>query len=315
VLDALWDLVWAGEVTNDTFAPLRALRWKRPARSSGRPRPGRLTTLGPPEAAGRWSLVRPDGTSPGLTSTPNGEDAGTDGPGLGAPGRAGNARRAGDLQTAPRPAAATERLHATALALLDRHGVLVREAVMAEGIEGGFAAVYPVLRALEEAGRIRRGYFIEGLGAAQFALPGAIDRLRAARATPPDGDKTPAVHLLAAADPANPYGAALPWPRRGEGDRRPLQRAAGAIVVLVDGIATLYVERGGHALQTLPAFDDPGSAGLALAALRGLVGPGRERELVVSRIDALPVAESPHRAALLAAGFVAAYRGLTLRGA
>ena len=124
VLDALWDLVWAGEVTNDTFAPLRALRWKRPARPTARPRAGRLTALGPPEAAGRWSLVE--------EATPAGSP--------------------------------TERLHATALALLDRHGVLVREAVMAEGVEGGFAGLYPVLRALEEAGRIRRGYFVEGLG-------------------------------------------------------------------------------------------------------------------------------------------------------
>ena len=144
VLDALWDLVWAGEVTNDTFAPLRALRWKRTGRDS-RKRPGRLTALGPPEAAGRWSLVEPATASP------------------------------------------TERLHAQSLALLERHGVLTREAVVGEGIEGGFSAVYPVLRALEEAGRIRRGYFVDGLGAAQFALAGALDRLRAVR-EPSDAD-------------------------------------------------------------------------------------------------------------------------------
>ena len=204
--DALWDLVWAGEVTNDTFAPLRALRWKRTAsggrRGGGR---GRLTALGPPEAAGRWSLVAPE--------------------------------------TAP--ASPTERLHAQSLALLERHGVLTREAVATEGIEGGFAAVYPVLRAMEDAGRIRRGYFVDGLGAAQFALAGALDRLRSVR-EPADPAASGAVHLLAAADPANPYGAALAWPRRGETDRRPLQRAAGAYVVLVDGVAALYLERGGH---------------------------------------------------------------------
>jgi len=273
VLDALWDLVWAGEVTNDTFAPLRALRWKRPARSTARPRAGRLTALGPPEAAGRWSLV--GGARPGGSST--------------------------------------ERLHATALALLDRHGVLVREAVLAEGIDGGFAAIYPVLRALEDAGRIRRGYFIEGLGAAQFALAGAIDRLRAVRDPATARGDAPAVHAFAAADPANPYGAAIPWPRRGDDDRRPLPRAAGASVVLVDGVAALYVERGGRTLQTLPAFDDPDIAAVAVPALRRLIGEGRDRELVVTRVDALPVGQSPHRDALVAGGFVAGYRGLVLR--
>ena len=146
VLDALWDLVWAGEVTNDTFAPLRALRWRRPARDPRR-RPARLTSLGPPEAAGRWSLVR------------DGEDA-----------------AAVDV---------TATLHAWTMALLERHGVLTREAVAAEGLHGGFAGVYPILRALEEAGRVRRGYFVEGLGAAQFALPGAVDRLRAVRDVEP----------------------------------------------------------------------------------------------------------------------------------
>ena len=244
MLDALWDLVWAGEVTNDTFAPLRALRWKRPSGSgpgARRGRPGRLTALGPPEAAGRWSLVEPV------------EDV-----------------------------APTERLHAQALALLERHGVLTREAVAAEGVEGGFAGVYPILRALEEAGRIRRGYFVDGLGAAQFALAGALDRLRAVR----DGDEgstAPTVHVLAAADPANPYGAALAWPRRGDDDRRPFQRAAGAYVVLVDGIAALYLERGGSTLQTLPAADDPDVAAVR-APRPDLPGPraARFRELLSS---------------------------------
>ncbi|HSW43801.1 MAG TPA: DEAD/DEAH box helicase, partial [Patescibacteria group bacterium] len=272
VLDALWDLVWAGEVTNDTFAPLRALRWKRPS-ADRRRGPPRLAALGPPEAAGRWSLVETGG--------------------------------------APWAPGATERLHALALALLDRHGVLTREAVMSEGIAGGFAAVYPVLRALEEAGRIRRGYFVDGLGAAQFALGGAIDRLRAAR--DPDAAR-PRVDLLAAADPAQPYGAALPWPRRGEADRRPFQRGAGAYVVVVDGVAVLYVERGGKGLATFPAADDPERAGLALAALGGLLGDGRAREIVVSRVDGAPLApEHPWRARLIEAGFVPGYRGLILR--
>jgi len=274
VLDALWDLVWAGEVTNDTFAPLRALRWKRTGSGSGtrRPvRPGRLTALGPPEAAGRWSLV--------------------------------------STEAAPTP---TGRLHAISLALLERHGVLTRAAVAAEGIEGGFSALYPVLRAMEDAGRIRRGYFVEGLGAAQFALAGALDRLRAVR----DASEPPAsgpVQLLAAADPANPYGAALAWPRRGESDRRPYQRAAGAYVVLVDGAVALYLDRGGASVQVLPAADDPEVALAAAGALRTLISDGRLRELVIRKVDADDVAGSPFRSTLVAAGFAPGYRGLALR--
>jgi ATP-dependent helicase Lhr and Lhr-like helicase len=272
VLDALWDLVWAGEVTNDTFAPLRALRWKRTGRDARR-RPGRLTALGPPEAAGRWSLVEPATAAP------------------------------------------TERLHAQSLALLERHGVLTREAVVGEGVDGGFSAVYPVLRALEEAGRIRRGYFVDGLGAAQFALAGALDRLRAVR-DPSDADPMArGAYVLAAADPANPYGAALPWPRRGENDRRPLQRAAGAYVVLIDGEAALYLERGGATIQVLKPADDPAVTSAALRALGALVADGRFRELVVTKVDGQPVAESSFRAALLDSGFVPGYRGLTLRAA
>ncbi len=273
VLDALWDLVWAGEVTNDTFAPLRALRWKRTGGGgTRRARPGRLTALGPPEAAGRWSLVEPP------TGTP------------------------------------TERLHAQSLALLERYGVLTREAVAAEGLDGGFSAVYPVLRALEDAGRIRRGYFVDGLGAAQFALPGALDRLRSARDAgerPEEGE----VLVLAAADPANPYGAALAWPRRDEHDRRPLQRAAGAYVVLVDGVAALYLERGGSTLQTLAPAADPEVALAAAAALRQLVQDGRLKELVVKKVDGEDVTASPFRERLLAAGFAPGYRGLVLRAA
>jgi ATP-dependent helicase Lhr and Lhr-like helicase len=276
MLDALWDLVWAGEVTNDTFAPLRALRWKRPAGSGAgarRGRPGRLTALGPPEAAGRWSLVEQmDAVAP------------------------------------------TERLHAQALALLERHGVLTREAVASEGLEGGFSGVYPVLRALEEAGRIRRGYFVDGLGAAQFALAGALDRLRAVR-DGEDGNAAPSVHVLAAADPANPYGAALGWPRRGDDDRRPFQRAAGAYVVLVDGIAALYLERGGSTVQTLPAAEDPNVAEAALRGLTTLVTGGRLRELIIRKVDGVAVGESSWRDRLLEAGFAAGYRGLTLRAA
>ncbi len=281
VLDALWDLVWAGEVTNDTFAPLRALRWKRPAKPTHRPRPGRLTALGPPEAAGRWSLV---------------EDVAE------APGPSGSLRPP-----------TTERLHALSLALLERHGVVVRDALGPEALNGGFAAVYPILRALEDAGRIRRGYFVEGLGGAQFALAGAIERLRAVREPRPDG--RPVAVLLAAADPANPFGAALPWPRRNADDRRAFARAAGAYVVSVDGHAALYVERGGSGLLTLPAFDDADVATAAVRSLAGLIEDGRLRELVIRKVDGEPVAGSAHRDALLNGGFAAGYRGLVLRPA
>jgi ATP-dependent helicase Lhr and Lhr-like helicase len=285
LLDALWDLVWAGEITNDTFAPLRALRWRRPA-GERRPRPGRLQ-LGPPEAAGRWSLVERDG----VTS---------------ANGSAGGGAAA----------TATQRLHSLVTALLDRHGVLTRETVASEDVAGGFSAVYPVLRAMEEAGRIRRGYFVEGLGAAQFALPGAVDRLRAMREPSRMGSSEGlTAHLLAATDPANPYGAAIAWPRRGDADRRPLPRAAGAYVVLVDGAAVIYVERGGHSLQTLPASDDAAVATVALAALRHLVEGGRFRELALTRVDGEPVTTSPWKARLEGAGFAPGYRGHVLRPA
>jgi ATP-dependent Lhr-like helicase len=283
-LDALWDLVWAGEVTNDTFAPLRALRWRRPS-GERRPRPGRLQ-LGPPEAAGRWSLVEGSGSG-------------------------------GGSAVAGAASAATARLHSAATVLLERHGVITREAVAAEELAGGFSGIYPVLRAMEESGRIRRGYFVDGLGAAQFALPGAVDRLRSMREPAAgrvaDGAARPTVHLLAAVDPANPYGAALGWPRRGDLDRRSLQRAAGAYVVLVDGAPALYLDRGGHSLQMLPAADDAVVVGPAFAALRTLVDDGRFRELVISRVDGGSVAGSPWKPFLEDAGFVAGYRGHVLR--
>jgi ATP-dependent Lhr-like helicase len=283
-LDGLWDLVWAGEVTNDTCAPLRALRWKRPARDA-RPRMGRLTSLGPPEAAGRWSLV---------ASSAADEDDGT--------------------AAAPGPSR-TERVHAQAMALLERHGILTREAVAGEALDGGFSAVYPVLRLLEEGGRIRRGYFVDGLGAAQFALPGAVDRLRALRDLPGElaEERGRVAYLLAAADPANPYGAALPWPRRDEGDRRPYQRAAGAYVAIVDGEAVLYLDRGGSSLQALPAAEDPERLAIALRSLGDLLADGRVRELVIARVDGEPVAGSRWRDALVDAGFSPGYRGHVLR--
>jgi ATP-dependent Lhr-like helicase len=276
VLAALWDLVWAGLVTNDSLAPLRAVTGgagRRPTASGrsaarGRPRPGRLARLGPASGAGRWSLVAPL------------------------------------LEPRPTP---TEAAHARAQQLLERYGVLTREAALGEGAEGGFAGVYPVLKALEERGQVRRGYFVAGLGAAQFAVAGAVDRLRAEReGGDGDGDLPPVV--MAATDPAQPYGAALPWP---ENDGRPA-RAAGALVVLADGAALAYLERGAHRLIRFPAgVDDDRWAD----ALGGLVDHGRLRSLELRTIDGSPAHEADPLVlkALERAGFKAAYKGWTRR--
>ncbi len=269
VLAALWDLVWAGEVTNDTLAPVRAYG----ARSArGRKKAvGRRPSTRPPSAAGRWSLV-----SSLLVPPPT----------------------------------ATERLHATALALLERHGVVTREGTLAEGIEGGFSGIYPVLRALEEQGKVRRGYFVAGLGAAQFALPGALDRLRSFR-DPAEPDQVRAV-VLATTDPAQPYGAAVAWPDTPDGAGRPA-RAAGAFVVLVDGRPAAYLERGAKRLLT---FVGAAPAERWAGALAGLVADRRVGKIELGRIDGTTVAEADGEvtAALRAAGFVDGYRGLVLRG-
>jgi ATP-dependent helicase Lhr and Lhr-like helicase len=273
VLAALWDLVWAGEVTNDTYAPVRALGLGRSSRGSGRggrPRPGRLTRAGPPAAQGRWSATR-------------------------------------DLLEPP--ASTTERAHALASQLLERHGVLTREALRTEAITGGFSAVYPVLKALEEAGQVRRGYVVAGLGAAQFAAAGAIDRLRSFRDPVADRreDEAPDVVLLAATDPAQPYGGALAWPPSAG---RPA-RVAGGFVLLVDGSPAVYVERGG---RSLVSFEHPLPPDRWLAALSVLVTSGRLRKLEVAKVDGTPVHDAPGwPAELEAAGFTAGYRGYILR--
>jgi ATP-dependent helicase Lhr and Lhr-like helicase len=307
VAAAIWDLVWAGLLTNDTLAPLRvalAGQQRRPAAPARvavpRPRPGGQarrygfgrppmpTRTGPPTVSGRWSLL------PGRLE-PSGDDG-----------------------------AATVRAHALALTLLERHGVLTRGAVASERIAGGFAAVYPVLRAMEEAGQCRRGYFVEGLGAAQFALPGAVDRMRAMLDRPRAADPGARASIsaeravvLAAADPAQPYGAALPWPDRpGEtpSSHRP-GRKAGALVVLVDGSLVLYVERGGRTL--LSWTDDPGLLGPSAAALAAAVRDGALGRLSVERADGASVGSgihgSPLAQALEAAGFRPTPRGLRLR--
>ncbi|WP_406725184.1 ATP-dependent helicase [Streptomyces sp. GD-15H] len=389
--DTLWDLVWSGRLTNDTLAPMRSLlgsgrtagstahRAKRPV---PRGRYGSLTAAargisrtGPPTVAGRWSLLP-------------------------------------DRETDP-----TVRAHALARTLLDRHGVVTRGAVSAEGVEGGFSAVYRILSAFEETGQARRGYVVEGLGAAQFALDGAVDRLRAAAnarergealpgpdgpfgggfdplggasgpfalhgfAPPTEGSLDPApghdglprlpdgrpgrapypqpspgdyvsprdfparapgprqyggrpsydpfaghrtgpdpalrAVVLAAADPANAYGAALGWPEPPTGAGHKPGRKAGSLVVLVDGELTLYVERGGKTVLAWPAdsdgepADDPrlpaAAEALAAAARAGSLGT-----VTVERLNGASALTSPLGALLEAAGFVATPRGLRLR--
>jgi ATP-dependent Lhr-like helicase len=266
VLSALWDLVWAGEVTNDTLAPLRAYLGRRPRASrQGRPRPGAIRRTGPPAGAGRWSLVAP--------------------------------------LLRPEPSS-TETAHARAMQLLERHGVVTRETVLAEGAPGGFAGVYGVLKALEESGRVRRGYFVDGLGAAQFALPGAVERLRSAREA---GEGEPTL-ALPAADPAQPYGATLPWPASAG---RPA-RVAGAFVVVDDGRPVAYLERGGRTLWTFDPSTE--NARSWIDALVGLAKDGRVRRLELQRIDGVPVGDSPWARALRDAGFVEGYRGFRVRG-
>ncbi|MFC8711944.1 ATP-dependent helicase [Streptomyces sp. NPDC057197] len=418
--DALWDLVWSGRLTNDTLAPMRALLGSgrtagstahRAKRAVPRGRYGSLTAAartasrtGPPTVAGRWSLLPAHEPDP------------------------------------------TVRAHALARTLLDRHGVVTRGAVAAEGVEGGFSAVYRILSAFEDSGQARRGYVVEGLGAAQFAMDGAVDRLRAvanarergeglpgarsgdgvpdsfgpaapapAVATgrapggqaPADGSPTavpdrtsasdwtsapdwatdvdwppadpgasaptpfsPGAHVspadlaapgvggprggdrrgggpsfpygpgpggrrgggrqdtpgsravvLAAADPANAYGAALPWPEPPTGAGHKPGRKAGSLVVLVDGELTLYMERGGKTVLAWSAgpdtadtapLDDPrltaAAEGLAAAARAGSLGT-----VTVERINGAPALTSPFGALLETAGFIATPRGLRLR--
>ncbi len=370
--NALWDLVWAGLITNDTLAALRVqLGAGHPAHSAarraprsraarhGRSRPAMPRRTGPPTVGGRWSLLPERETDP------------------------------------------TRRAHALAEALLDRHGIVTRGAVAAERTPGGFAAVYRVLSAFEEAGRCRRGYFVESLGAAQFAVPGAVDRLRAIAGAQRDAAEQPAwaadpsagygavgasatatglttagaagtvpagsghaaalrlaaarnsggpagigggdvlgggargrggggsaaagsgAIVMAAADPANPYGAALPWPARqaesgGGGGGAPggaghrAGRKAGALVVLVDGELVLYVERGGRTL--LSWTDSPALLGPAVGALADAVRAGSLGRLAVEKADGAAVVGSALGAALEGAGFHPTPRGLRLRG-
>jgi ATP-dependent helicase Lhr and Lhr-like helicase len=277
--EALWDLAWAGEATNDAFAPLRAprLTLARAQRDQARAaRPGRFAARRRGGAAG---------------------------------GRGGRDRVQGRWSlTAPLLRAATDpqgRRRAIAELLLERYGILTREQVLSEGIPGGFSAIYSELVALETLGTARRGYFVEGLGGAQFALPSAVERLRAQA---PE-DERPV--LLAAVDPAQPYGAALPWPKRSESEARRPARVAGAHVVLAGGTPILYLERSGRALQTLVEAGDP-RIEPALAAIADAVHDGRIKRLALEKVDGDSALGSPLGPALVALGFQEGPRRLTL---
>jgi ATP-dependent Lhr-like helicase len=267
--EALWDLTWAGEATNDAFAPLRALRLTlaKRQRDAGR-RFARRRRPGAPQVQGRWSLTAP------LFA-----DAPAHGP----------------------------RMRALCEVLLERYGIVTRETVLAEGVPGGFAGLYGELSNLETLGTARRGYFVEGLGGAQFALPAAIERLRTMRADEPAG-----AVVLAVTDPANPFGATLPWPKREDDDsgRRPA-RVPGAFVVTLDAEPVLYVERGGKALLPLREPNDEWLRD-ALEALADAVRRGRVPRLGLERFDGEPVVGSAVGALLIELGFRQGPRRLTL---
>ncbi|ORW97877.1 ATP-dependent helicase [Mycobacterium szulgai] len=287
---ALWELIWAGWITGDTFAPVRALLGGSGTRKRAQPahrshRPPRLSRYSvahatartaDPTVAGRWSLL-----------------------------------------PVPEPDS-TLRAHFQAELLLNRHGVLTKGAAAAEGVPGGFATLYKVLSAFEDAGRCQRGYFVESLGGAQFAVASTVDRLRSyLDGVDPERPEYRAV-VLAAADPANPYGAALPWPAAEGNDSRAAARPgrkAGALVVLVDGELAWFLERGGRSLLTFTK--DPAANHAAAVGLADLVGARRVASILVERVDGIPVLQpgvpGPVSAALTDAGFVRTPRGLRLR--
>ncbi|HVG25903.1 MAG TPA: crosslink repair DNA glycosylase YcaQ family protein, partial [Thermoanaerobaculia bacterium] len=260
--DTLWDLVWRGAVTNDTFHALRAYTRPKSTRTAG----FRSRRVAPASTQGRWSLV----------PTGNAND--------------------------------TQRAAALAQQLLSRYGVVTREAPALENIFGGFSAVYPVLRGMEDAGRIRRGYFVAGLGATQFASGGAIDLLRALR----DEPETPETVMLAATDPANPYGAIVKWPE----SPWTLSRSVGAEVILVNGLMACYVSRGEKQFYVFLPEDEPTRSMVAreiAKRLAALVTEGGRRALLVAEVNDEPASRSVLAPYLAEAGFSATAMGMQLR--
>jgi ATP-dependent Lhr-like helicase len=288
-LDAIWELVWAGQITNDTFAPLRSLGSRqrfRPVEAGRRHRfprrRGVETAVRTPSTSfvgGRWSLVR-------------------------------------DLVR--EPVTSTERAHAWGATLLERHGIVAKETAAIEALAGGFSNVYRVLRSMEEAGKLRRGYFVEGLGGAQFAYPGTVDRLRRVR----DEDAEAEVVALAATDPSNPYGWLLPWPplsgadttsaaNKGTSARSTVgaRRAVGAAIVLVGGIPVLYLDRDARRLRTFARITEE-QLERALPALRDIARYRPRGSIRLERINDESALSSVLLRQLEQAGFRRDYRYL-----
>jgi ATP-dependent Lhr-like helicase len=265
LVDSLWDLVWKGLITNDTFHSLRAFtKSKLTQRTAPRFRSRRVAA---PSTEGRWSLV------PGPSQHND-----------------------------------TQRSKALAQQLLARYGVVTREAATAESIFGGFSAVYPLLKAMEEAGKVRRGYFVAGLGALQFASGGAVDLLRVLK----DEPQKPETILLAATDPANPYGSVLPWPTSAFS----LSRSVGAQVILVNGLMACYVPRGEKQLYAFLPEDEPQRSVFArevAQTLASLVKHGRRRAMLFALVNDESVGRSPLAPFLGEAGFVATAVGYQIR--
>jgi ATP-dependent Lhr-like helicase len=293
IIDALWSLVWRGLVTNDTFHALRAYVAKpsssRPAKRQHNLPAYRSRRTTPPNVQGRWTLLaQPDRSTPALQ---------------------------------------TEWSHALALQLLNRYGVVTRETVTQENIPGGFGAVYDVLKALEANGRIRRGYFVAGLGAAQFALPAAVDMLRSLRANA-QPDKVEIISL-AATDPANLYGSVLRWPQTledsAESGSRSLTRSAGASVILRNGELVAYLRRNNPNAQVFLPAEEPDRSNTARDLAAFLVNAAqaalREEEdharggLLIATINGRPVHEHGLARFLLDAGFSPAPAGFNVRRA
>ena len=292
-VDALWELVWKGLVTNDTLHALRAYiseTTTKPAKR-GRPAPFRSRRLVPPTAEGRWSLV-----------------------------------------DAPRASKSSLTEWSTAIAnqLLTRHGVVTRETIAYEPVAGGFSLVYTVLKAMEDAGRVRRGYFVSGLGAAQFAMPAALDLLRSQR----DASDTFTALVLSATDPASPYGSLVKWPTAAwadaisqlqgheanaasDGGRGPT-RTAGALVILVDGYAGAYLRRGERELLLVMPSAEPNRSHATQAVARALVQLSASREdgrrgMLLAEIDGLPASIHPATRIFVKEGFLTTAMGLQLK--
>jgi ATP-dependent helicase Lhr and Lhr-like helicase len=269
-VDALWDLVWRGLVTNDTLHPMRAFIRPSEARATKRPRqPFRSRRLIPPTAEGRWSAIP---------------------------------------IAAPAKSATTDWAAATAQQLLTRHGIVTRETVSAEAVAGGFTAVYQVLKAMDDAGRVRRGYFVDGLGGAQFAMPAALDLLRSMREPPDEPRAVP----LAATDPANPYGSILKWPESGP------TRSAGAVAILVDGLAAAYLRRGERELLLCVPEDEPRRSRVARAVARLLITLAGSRDdsrrgMLIAEINGDAATAHPLSRVFIEEGFINTALGLQAR--